>query len=169
MSIINMMFDFSSAGIRVLVGVVVIILGFMVLRFMSADGEETITEYAAPVPKRKIGILKNPKKVIRKIEMKSLDNKQSWAPSPVDATMSPHGEWDTNRFPSNFVTNVASGFPENDEGYSASAARPTKWTPPTPSNFSVPDLTMQGELGPMAGPPIGYEDPYSGEAGFAEL
>ena len=38
-----MMFDFSSAGIRVLVGVVVIILGFMVLRFMSADGEETIT------------------------------------------------------------------------------------------------------------------------------
>ena len=161
-----MMFDFSSAGIRVLVGVVVIILGFMVLRFMSADGEETITEYAAPVPKRPIGILKNPNKVIRKIEMKSLDNKQSWAPSPVDATMSPHGEWDTNRFPSNFVTNVASGFPENDEGISA--ARPTKWTPPLP--YSVPDLTMQGELGPMMSPPIvGYEDPYSGEAGFAEL
>ena len=159
------MIDFSSAGIRVLVGIVVIILGFMVLRFMSTDGEETITEYAAPVPRRSIGILKNPKKVIRKIEMKSLDNKQSWAPSPVDATMSPHGDWDTNRFPGNFVTNVASGFPENDEGFSA--ARPTKWTPPTPSNFSVPDLTMQGELGPMAAPPIGYEDPYSGE--FSEL
>lgn len=161
------MIDFGSAGIRVLIGVIVIILGFMLLKYMSVDGEETITEYAAPVPKRPIGILKNPNKVIKKIEMKSLDNKQTWAPSPVDATMSPHGEWDTNRFPDTFVTNVASGFPENDEG--ASAARPTKWTPPTPSSMAIPDLTMQGELGPMAGPPIGYEDPYSGEPGFAEF
>lgn len=162
-----MAIDFSNAGIRVLVGVVVIILGFMLLKYMSVDGEETITEYAAPVKKSPNGILKNPNKVIKKIEMKSLDNKQSWAPSPVDATMSPHGEWDTNRFPDTFVTNVASGFPENDEG--ASAARPTKWTPPTPSNFSVPDLTMKGELGPMAGPPVGYEDTFSGEPGFAEF
>lgn len=163
------MIDFNHAGIRVLVGVVVIILGFMLLKYMSVDSEDMpLTEYAAPVKKRPIGILKNPNKVIKKIEMKSLDNKQSWAPSPVDATMSPHGSWDTNRFPDTFISNISSGFPENDEG--VSAARPTKWTPPTPSSMTIPDLTMKGELGPMAGPPIGYEDTFSGEPGlFAEF
>lgn len=35
----------------------------------------------------------------------------SWGPSPVDATNSPYGEWDTNRNPSGFVTNAGPGFP----------------------------------------------------------
>ena len=157
------MLDMSNIGIRVLVGIVVIILGFVLLKYFAADKEDSITEYAAPVPKRNIGILNSPKKLLQKLEMPKPLKPAAWAPSPVDATMSPYGEWDTNRFPDSFVTNVASGFPENDEG--ASAARPTKWTPPSPNNFAVPDLSMQGELGPMPGPPIGYENPDEGMLG----
>ena len=157
------MIDMSNIGIRVLVGIIVIILGFVLLKYFAADKENSITEYAAPVPKRTMGILKSPKKLLQKIETPMPLKPALWAPSPVDATMSPYGEWDTNRFPDSFISNVSSAFPENDEGISA--ARKTKWTPPSPNNFAVPDLTMQGELGPMPTPPLGYDDPYDAPLG----
>jgi hypothetical protein len=159
------MIDVSSIGVRVLIGVVVIILAFVLLKFFTADKEDSITEYAAPVPKRSIGILKSPKNLVRKLESMPPVTKASWAPSPVDASMTPYGEWDTNRFQNSFVTNVAAGFPENDEG--ASAARPTKWTPPTAANMTIPDLTMRSELGPLPTPPIGSDDPFNPELGAA--
>lgn len=159
------MFDFSNLSVRILVGVVVIILGFLLLKFFNSDKEESITEYAAPVKPSLKGILKSPKKLIKKIESIPKEKNVSWAPSPVDTVMIPeNGEWDTNRFPTSFVTNVASGgFPDNDEG--VSAARPTKWTPPTPANFAIPDLTMKGELGSMPEPALGSDDLFAGELG----
>ena len=41
-----------------------------------------------------------------------------WAPSQVDSSMIQGGEWDTNRNPTTFVTNVSNFFPENDGGLS---------------------------------------------------
>ncbi|AGE56159.1 hypothetical protein PBCVNEJV1_028R [Paramecium bursaria Chlorella virus NE-JV-1] len=155
--------DLSHVGIRILIGVVVILLGFMLLKYFSKDGEHSITEYAAPVPQRPQRVLKNPKKLLKKLELPKSPRNYEFAPSPVDATMSPYGEWDTNRFPNSFVTNVSSGFPENDEG--ASAARPNKWTPPTPANFTIPDLTMRDELGTMSTPPLGSDDPFDAPLG----
>jgi hypothetical protein len=159
------MLDFSSIGVRVLVGLVVIILGLMLLKFFNKDSENSITEYAAPVNFGKQVILKNPNKLIKKLETLPPVTDASWAPSPVDNSMTPYGSFETNRFPNSFITNVASGFPENDEG--SSAARATKWSPPSPANFSVPDLTMRDELGPLPTPPLGSDDPFDAPLGDA--
>jgi hypothetical protein len=159
------MLDFSSVGVRVLVGIVVIILGIVLLKFFNKDNENSITEYASPVDFGKQSALKGPNKLIQKLETLPPVKNASWAPSPVDNSMTPYGDWENNRFPSNFITNVASGFPENDEG--ASAARDTKWTPPSPANFALPDLTMRDELGPLPTPPLGYDDPFSSPLGDA--
>ena len=114
------MLNFEHVGVRILVGIVVIILAFVLLKYFTSDSECSITEYAAPVPKRPQGILKSPKKLIQKLQQLPLAKKPAeWAPSPIDDTISPYGDFSNNRFPSSFVTNVASGFPENDEGISA--------------------------------------------------
>jgi len=80
---------FESIQIRILVGIVVVIFGFMLLKFLSGN-KETIVEYKAPARRQAV-----------KASLKKLDDKEkkhvSFAPSPVDATMVPYGNWDTNR------------------------------------------------------------------------
>ena len=160
------MFDLSSVTVRALVAVLVVILGVVLLKYFNIDKEESITEYAAPVKSALKGILKSPTKLIKKLESIPPASKQvSWAPSPVDAVMTPDGEWDTNRFPDTFVTNVASGgFPADDEG-GMDAARKTKWTPEYPQNFAVSSLTAMNGNTLVPEPAMGLEDPFATDFG----
>ncbi|APC25584.1 hypothetical protein BST79_gp071 [Only Syngen Nebraska virus 5] len=159
---------FENTAIRVIVGLVILLLGFLLLKFFSADREDSITEYAAPVNRKKPTILKNSKGIFKKLQKSPPPQKTvSWAPSPVDAHISEYGEWDTNRNPPNFITNVAKGFPENDEG--ASDAPPTKWSTPAQKMFppTVPDVSMTDEyssLG-MQLPGVGFDNVFEGELG----
>jgi hypothetical protein len=160
---------FENVAIRIIVGIVVIILGFALLKFLNPDKESSLTEYAAPVKSMKPIVVKKPTKgILKKLEMypPPAAKTVSWAPSPVDTTISEYGEWDTNRNPDSFITNIAAGFPENDEG--RSAAHPTKWTPPAPT---VPDVSTIGEFKSMGLPlpPVGYEDPFNGLTGTPDL
>ena len=158
------MFDVSNAAVRILIAVLVIILGVVMLKYFNNDTEESITEYAAPVKPSLQGILKNPKKLIKKIEsIPPARKKVNFAPSPVDTVMVPNGEWDTNRFPASFVTNVAAGFPDNDEGIDA--ARKTKWTPEYPQNFAVSSLTAMNGNTLVPEPAYGLEDPFATDFG----
>ncbi|AAC96536.1 hypothetical protein PBCVAN69C_189R [Paramecium bursaria Chlorella virus AN69C] len=160
---------FENTAIRVIVGLVILFLGFLLLKYFSADKEDSITEYAAPVNRKKPTILKNSKGIFKKLQQSPPQPKTvSWAPSPVDAHISEYGEWDTNRNPPNFVTNVAKGFPENDEG--ASNAPLSKWSM-TPAQKmitpTIPDVGMTDEyssLG-MQLPDVGYDNVFDGEFG----
>jgi hypothetical protein len=160
------MFDMSSVTVRALIAVVVVILGVVLLKYFNMDSEESITEYAAPVKSSLKGILKNPRKLVKKLESIPPASKQvSWAPSPVDTVMTPNGEWDTNRFPADFISNVSSGgFPADDEG-GMDAARKTKWTPEYPQNFAVSSLTAMNGNTLVPEPAMGLEDPFATDFG----
>ncbi|AGE56737.1 hypothetical protein ATCVNEJV2_760L [Acanthocystis turfacea Chlorella virus NE-JV-2] len=164
--LIQEMFDLSSITVRALIAVVVIILGVVLIKYFSTDKEESITEYAAPVKPTLKGILKSPRNLVKKLESIPPASKQvNWAPSAVDTVMVPNGEWDTNRFPDSFVTNVASGgFPDNDEG-GFDAARKTKWTPEYPQNFAVSSLTAMNGNTIVPEPALGLEDPFATDFG----
>ena len=74
------MFDFSSITVRALIAVVVVILGVVLIKYFNTDKEESITEYAAPVSSSLKGILKNPRKLVKKLESIPPASKQvSWA------------------------------------------------------------------------------------------
>jgi hypothetical protein len=98
---------FENVAIRILVGVVIIALGFMVLKFLSADKEQSIVEYKAPAFRTK-EIRSNmnlPKGILKRTGAPSTQNNVSFAPSAVDATMSDYGAWDTNRNSSSGIMN----------------------------------------------------------------
>ncbi|ABU43748.1 hypothetical protein AR158_C202R [Paramecium bursaria Chlorella virus AR158] len=160
---------FESTAIRVIVGIIILFLGFLLMKFFSADKEESITEYAAPVNRKKPTILKNSKGILKKLQQSPPPKKTvSWAPSPVDAHISEYGEWTTNRNPPNFVTNVSNGFPENDEG--ASDAPLTKWSATNAQkmfNPTIPDVSMTDEYSSLGMnlPAVGYDDVFDGEFG----
>lgn len=160
------MFDLSSVTVRALIAVMVVILGVVLIKYFNTDKEESITEYAAPVKSSLQGILKRPRNLVKKLESIPPASKQvSWAPSAVDTVMTPNGEWDTNRFPSTFQTNVASGgFPADDEG-GMDAARSTKWTPKYPDNFAVSSLTAMNGNTLVPEPALGLEDPFATDFG----
>jgi hypothetical protein len=98
---------FENVAIRILVGVVIIALGFMVLKFMSADKEQTIVEYKAPAFRTKEirSKMNLPKGILKRTGAPSTQNNVSFAPSAVDATMSDYGAWDTNRNSSSGIMN----------------------------------------------------------------
>jgi len=98
---------FESVAIRILVAVVVIALGFMVLKFVSADKAKPILEYHAP-PNRKNQVrarMNLPKGILKREGAPSAQNNVSFAPSAVDTTMSEFGSWDTNRNSSSGIMN----------------------------------------------------------------
>lgn len=98
---------FENVAIRILVGIVIIALGFMVLKFMSADKEQTIVEYQAPAFRTKEirSKMNLPKGILKRTGAPSTQNNVSFAPSAVDATMSDYGAWDTNRNSSSGIMN----------------------------------------------------------------
>lgn len=139
---------FENVWIRILIGVVVIALGFMVLKFISpSDQEHAIVEYAAPArPKRTMkSILKKSKGTCGNVPSPNMaDDFPQYAPSPVDATMVLGGDFSTNRNAESAIMNR------------------TAVDPYTPGQMAV-----QSENHPLAPPsiPLGYqyEDAFGAE------
>ena len=98
---------FENVTIRILVGIVIIALGFMILKFLSADKETTVVEYKAPLIRKKQirAKLNLPKGILKRAGAPASTNHVSFAPSAVDATMNPYGAWDTNRNSSSGIMN----------------------------------------------------------------
>jgi hypothetical protein len=128
---------FENVAIRILVGVVIIALGFMVLKFLSADKATTVVEYKAPVDRKKqvVAKLNLPKGILKKTGAPQTTNQVSFAPSAIDGTMNEYGAWDTNR-------NSSSGIMNNLN--SVDALTSGQMVPPMtapPSTASVNQLT----------------------------
>jgi hypothetical protein len=88
----------ENVGIRILVAVIVIALGFMVLKFITPpDKEQATLEYAAPVHQSKRGVRSILKKNKNTPSPHMADDYPQYAPSPVDATMILGGDFGTNR------------------------------------------------------------------------
>lgn len=81
--------------------------------------------------------------------------KSRWAPSPVDTTIVPVGEWDTNRFPTNFMTNVGPQFPDPMMDADVPDMR-RRYAP------QIPDVTFSTG---MPDPYVGGENPFDGVFG----
>ena len=103
---------FENVAIRILVGIVIIALGFMVLKFVNADKATTVVEYKAPVDRKKqiVAKLNLPKGILKKTGAPTTQNNVSFAPSAVDATMDPYGAWDTNRNSSSGIMNQLNNY-----------------------------------------------------------
>jgi len=109
---------FESTAIRILVAVIVIALGFMVLKFVSADKAKPILEYHAP-PNRKNQVrarMNLPKGILKREGAPSTQNNVSFAPSAVDTTMTELGSWDTNRNSSSGIMNNLISVDANTSG-----------------------------------------------------
>jgi hypothetical protein len=140
---------FENVAIRILVGIVIIFTGFMVLKFLSANKENTIVEYRAPAFRKKqvVSKLNLPKGILKRSGAPTTQNNVSFAPSAVDGTMSEYGAWDTNRNSSSGIMN----------------------------NLNSVDALTSGQMAPMALPPsaasanalsvVPLIDGYSGEDG----
>jgi hypothetical protein len=118
---------FENVAIRILVGVVIIALGFMVLKFLSADKATTVVEYKAPVDRKKqvVAKLNLPKGILKRPGAPTTQNSVSFAPSAVDATMDPYGAWDTNRNSSSGIMNQLNNVDALTSGQMAPITSPT--------------------------------------------
>lgn len=124
---------FESMQIRVLVGIVVVVFGIMLMKFLSGD-KEKIVEYKAPA--RRQAIRSSLKKAASK-EKKHV----TFAPSPVDATMVPYGDWSTNRNSESGIMNHM-----NNVSIPTSGAMSTNTNMNMPSALpSIPLLGYGGE------------------------
>lgn len=121
---------FENVAIRILVGIVIIALGFMVLKFVNADKATTIVEYTAPVDRKKqiVAKLNLPKGILKKTGAPTSQNNVSFAPSAVDATMDPYGAWDTNRNSSSGIMNQLNNVDALTSGQMAPMTTPVAQT-----------------------------------------
>ena len=121
---------FENVAIRILVGIVIIALGFMVLKFVNADKATTVVEYKAPVDRKKqiVAKLNLPKGILKKTGAPTTQNNVSFAPSAVDATMDPYGAWDTNRNSSSGIMNQLNNVDALTSGQMAPMTSPVTQT-----------------------------------------
>jgi hypothetical protein len=118
---------FENVAIRILVGLVIIALGFMVLKFLSADKETTVVEYKAPASRTKeirSKMTNLPKGILKRAGAPAAQNNVSFAPSAVDTTMDEYGAWDTNRNSSSGIMNQLNNIDELSSGAMTSIAPP---------------------------------------------
>jgi hypothetical protein len=130
---------FENVAIRILVGVVIIALGFMVLKYVSsADKATPVVEYKAPVDRKKqvVAKLNLPKGILKRSGAPTTQNSVSFAPSAIDGTMNEYGAWDTNR-------NSSSGIMNNLNSVDAltSGQMVPPMTAPPPTAASINSLT----------------------------
>jgi hypothetical protein len=145
---------FENVAIRILVGIVIIALGFMVLKFVNADKATTVVEYKAPVDRKKqiVAKLNLPKGILKKTGAPITQNSVSFAPSAVDATMDPYGAWDTNRNSSSGIMNQLNNVDALTSGQMAPMTTPVVQTvnqlPSVPllDGYSGDDDMMFGDL-----------------------
>ena len=121
---------FENVAIRILVGIVIIALGFMVLKFVNADKATTIVEYTAPVDRKKqiVAKLNLPKGILKKTGAPTTQNNVSFAPSAVDGTISEYGAWDTNRNSSSGIMNQLNNVDALTSGQMAPMTSPVTQT-----------------------------------------
>ena len=121
---------FENVAIRILVGIVIIALGFMVLKFVNADKATTVVEYKAPVDRKKqiVAKLNLPKGILKKTGAPTTQNNVSFAPSAVDGTMDPYGAWDTNRNSSSGIMNQLNNVDALTSGQMAPMTSPVTQT-----------------------------------------
>ena len=145
---------FENVAIRILVGIVIIALGFMVLKFVNADKATTVVEYKAPVDRKKqiVAKLNLPKGILKKTGAPTTQNNVSFAPSAVDATISEYGAWDTNRNSSSGIMNQLNNVDALTSGQMAPMTSPITQTvnqlPSVPllDGYSGDDDMMFGDL-----------------------
>lgn len=146
---------FENVAIRILVGIVIIALGFMVLKFVNADKATTVVEYKAPVDRKKqiVAKLNLPKGILKKTGAPTTQNNVSFAPSAVDATMDPYGAWDTNRNSSSGIMNQLNNVDALTSGQMAPMTSPVVSSPantltsvPLLDGYSGDDDMMFGDL-----------------------
>ena len=138
---------FENVAIRILVAIVIIALGFMVLKYMSSADKETImVEYKAPANRAKEirSKMNLPKGILKKTGAPQNTNHVSFAPSAVDTTMDEYGAWDTNRNSSSGIMNQLNNVDALTSG---------QMTPMTP-----PPMTTAHQL-----PSVPLIDGYSGD------
>ena len=121
---------FENVAIRILVGIVIIALGFMVLKFVNADKATTVVEYKAPVDRKKqiVAKLNLPKGILKKTGAPTTQNNVSFAPSAVDGTISEYGAWDTNRNSSSGIMNQLNNVDALTSGQMAPMTSPVTQT-----------------------------------------
>ena len=130
---------FENVAIRILVAIVIIALGFMVLKFLSAEKENPVF-YRAPAD-RKMQVrskLNLPRGILKKAGAPQTTNQVSFAPSAVDATMDPHGAWDTNRNSSSGIMNNLNSV----DALTSGAMMPPMTTPPMQNVNALPAVPL---------------------------
>jgi hypothetical protein len=137
----------ENVAIRVLVGIVIIALGFMVLKFFEEDkkqGKPRTTEYKIPETRNRKKEVRSrlnlPKGILKREGAPSTSNHVSFAPSAIDATISEYGAWDTNR-------NSSSGIMNNLNSVDALTSGNMAPTVPAPVSYSVNQLPMVPMVG----------------------
>lgn len=122
---------FENVAIRILVGIVIIALGFMVLKFVNADKATTVVEYKAPVDRKRqiVAKLNLPKGILKKTGAPTTQNNVSFAPSAVDGTMDPYGAWNTNRNSSSGIMNQLNNVDALTSGQMAPMTTPVVSSP----------------------------------------
>jgi len=130
----------ENVGIRILVGVVVVALGFMVLKFITpSDKEHAIVEYAAPA-RRPRSILKPPKRIRRNAPSPTMaDDFPQYAPSPVDATMVIGGDFSTNRNADSAIMNRTNANPYTPGQLAANPVNHPLAPPAVPLGYQYED------------------------------
>jgi len=119
---------FENVAIRILVGIVIIALGFMVLKYVSsADKATPVVEYKAPVDRKKqvVAKLNLPKGILKRSGAPTTQNRVSFAPSAIDGTMNEYGAWDTNRNSSSGIMNQLNNVDALTSGQMAPITSPT--------------------------------------------
>jgi hypothetical protein len=119
---------FENVAIRILVGIVIIALGFMVLKYVSsADKATPVVEYKAPVERKKqvVAKLNLPKGILKRSGAPTTQNSVSFAPSAIDGTMNEYGAWDTNRNSSSGIMNQLNNVDALTSGQMAPITSPT--------------------------------------------
>lgn len=122
---------FENVAIRILVGIVIIALGFMVLKFVNADKATTVVEYKAPVDRKRqiVAKLNLPKGILKKTGAPTTQKNVSFAPSAVDGTISEYGAWDTNRNSSSGIMNQLNNVDALTSGQMAPMTSPVVSSP----------------------------------------
>ena len=118
---------FENVAIRILVAIVIIALGFMVLKFLSAKKENPVVEYRAPANRKmqiRAKLTNLPKGILKRTGAPATQNNVSFAPSATDATMVDYGAWDTNRNSSSGIMNQLNNVDALTSGAMTSIAPP---------------------------------------------
>ena len=146
----------DNVAVRVLVAAMVVVLGFALMKYVSADKKQTVYTKQLYAKAYKKPAQKN-RGYGEPVQARSVRKSVTWAPSVVDNTMTTQGgDWANNRNPATAVSNVTRDFPESSTMQIVDTPFPPK---------GAADGNMTGEWGSMPLPAVGSENPFEVEFG----